>query len=129
MNRWIQQCRNAVLEYVISNSWISQVFSQEAVDEAALLRRDASASAKRVLWVIHLFWCKFVCQNIFCQFSKRLSVRVLCSSAARCSVLCSTAVPGNPCAPLAKVVLFGYASFVTRYDVPHFLCSTSAESS
>ena len=110
--------RNAVLEYVESDSGITQVFSQDGVDEAALFRRDGCAFAKLVFWVLLLFFCELVCKNILDQFFERIVV--LCSSGV-CSSTLGT-MQGDPSAPVDKVVLLRNIIFIAVHKIPAYVC-------
>ena len=111
---------DAVREYVVSDPGISQFFSQDIVDEAALFRRDGVAFAKVVLWVFFLLCCEVVCKNIIGQFSETiLIVGVLCSSAV-CSKTIKT-MPSNPYAPFDKAELSTASFFIDVQSIPDFL--------
>ena len=117
LQRCIQQCRNVVLEYVESDPGITQVFSQDGVDEAALFRRDGCAFAKLVFSALLLFWCEVVRKNILDQFFE--TIVVLCSSAVCCSTLGT--MQGDPSAPVDKAVLLRNALFIAVQNIPDFL--------
>ena len=122
MHRLLQQCRNAVLEYVESDPSITQVFSQDDVDEAALFRRDGCVFAKLVFWVLLLFWCEVLRKNILDQIFETIVVlcsSVLCSSAVCCSTLGT--MQGDPSAPVYKVVHLRNALFIAVQNIPDFL--------
>ena len=125
-HRWLQQCRNAVLEYVESDSGITQVFSQDDVDEAALFRRDGCAFAKLVFSVLLLFCCELVCKNILDQFFERFVV--LCSSGV-CSSTLGT-MQGDPSAPVDKAVLlrrFTTSQIIAVHNIPDYVCYGRAD--
>ena len=52
--KYIQQCRNAMVEYEMADSGISQVLSQDNVDRAALFVREGVVFAKLVHGVLSL---------------------------------------------------------------------------
>ena len=63
-----------MLEYVESDPGISQVFSQDTVDKAALFRCDGFAFANAVYWVLLLFCCEVVFKNILGQFLETIVI-------------------------------------------------------
>ena len=87
-----------MLEYVESDSGITQIFSQDDVDEAALFRRDGCGFGKLVFSVLLLFCCELVCKNILDQFVEWIVV--LCSSGV-CSSTLGT-MQGDPSAPASS---------------------------
>ena len=85
-----------MVEYEIDDSGISQVLSQDDVDQAALIRRDGFAFPELVRGVLHLRLCEVVGQDVLCQCSEgstafsilcKCAVSTLCSSAVRLGVL------------------------------------------
>ena len=124
-----------MVEYEMADSCISQVLSQDDVEQAALFRVEGLVFAKLVHGALFLLLRKVICQNIVSQCSdgsRRFSM--LCSSAVR-SMLCSSAVRFDvssgsadlfrilfsSSAPFAKALLFRSASFVARHNIPHSL--------
>ena len=107
-----------MLEYVESDSSITQVFSQDGVDEAVLFRRDRHAFAKLVSSVLLLFCCELVCKNILDQIFERIAV--LCSSGVCTSTLGT--MQGDSSAPVDKVVLLRKGLFIAVHDIPACVC-------
>ena len=104
-------------EYEESNPRITQVFSQDDVDQAALFRRDACPFAKLVFRKILLLWCEVIRKNILDHSFVRIVV--LCSSAVCCCTLGT--MQGDPSAPINKAVLLRNALSIMVHDTSDFL--------
>ena len=107
-----------MLEYVESDSGITQIFSQDDVDEAAFFRRDGCGFGKLVFSVLLLFCCELVCKNILDQFVEWIVV--LCSSGV-CSSTLGT-MQGDPSAPVDKAVFIRNGMFIVVHNIPDYVC-------
>ena len=115
-----------MVEQEEGDSGITQMLSQDDVDQAALCCIEGFASVELVLAVSLLCICELVCQNVLCQCSAVgiTAFTMLCSSAVQLGVLSGSAaffVSGKPFAPDGKAKLFWQSIFVARHDIIHFL--------
>ena len=99
----MQQCRNAMVEYEMADSGISQVLSQDGVNRAALFRREGFAFAK----LVHGF---FICASVrsFVKISSanaRKEADNSCSVAVLSASACSVAVLSASSCPLAVLIV------------------------
>ena len=119
----MEECRNAMVEYESHYFALSQVLSQEHVNQTPLLVRDGYFSCLRVFAnlvfvLITLVRCELGAKQINSQCFEGI-VNMLCSSAGTRSVGGFVVVDSS--APFDKRVLFTEALFIASHDIEHFL--------